>query len=131
MICKRSSFFHLHFTQHPTFFGNMVVKWIKVGENNDAACVCVCVCVCLQACKYAMRVCAPVLSSEQITNMFQKHLHEEKSLHYGEFLNDLVKYLVSCIITFIKVLLAQRHYSLLDASPLFPSLCILGNDHFT
>lgn len=42
-----------------------------------------------------MRVCAPVLGSEQITNMFQKHLHEEKTLHYGEFINDLVKYLVS------------------------------------
>ncbi|KAB5586895.1 hypothetical protein PHYPO_G00006680 [Pangasianodon hypophthalmus] len=48
----------------------------------------------VKACKYAMRVCAPVLGSEQITNMFQTHLHEEKSLHYGEFINDLVKYLI-------------------------------------
>ncbi|MCJ8728677.1 hypothetical protein PDJAM_G00007090 [Pangasius djambal] len=48
----------------------------------------------VKACKYAMRVCAPVLGSEQITNMFQNHLHEEKSLHYGEFINDLVKYLI-------------------------------------
>lgn len=60
---------------------------------------CVWVCVCFQACKYAMRVCAPVLGSEQITNMFQNHLHEEKRLHYGEFVNDLVKYLVSRIVT--------------------------------
>ncbi|XP_060777885.1 maestro heat-like repeat-containing protein family member 1 isoform X2 [Neoarius graeffei] len=48
----------------------------------------------VKACKYAMRVCAPVLGSEQITNMFQNHLHEEKRLHYGEFVNDLVKYLI-------------------------------------
>ncbi|XP_053484916.1 maestro heat-like repeat-containing protein family member 1 isoform X1 [Ictalurus furcatus] len=48
----------------------------------------------VKACKYAMRVCAPVLGSEQITNMFQNHLHEEKCLHYGEFINDLVKYLI-------------------------------------
>ncbi|XP_053350115.1 maestro heat-like repeat-containing protein family member 1 isoform X1 [Clarias gariepinus] len=48
----------------------------------------------VKACKYAMRVCAPVLGSEHISNMFQNHLHEEKSLHYGEFINDLVKYLI-------------------------------------
>lgn len=41
-----------------------------------------------------MRVCAPVVGSEQITTMFQNHLHEDKSLHYGEFINDLTKYLV-------------------------------------
>lgn len=41
-----------------------------------------------------MRVCAPVVGSEQITAMFQNHLHEDKSLHYGEFINDLTKYLV-------------------------------------
>uniref|UniRef100_A0AAQ5Y5R6 Maestro heat-like repeat family member 1 n=1 Tax=Amphiprion ocellaris TaxID=80972 RepID=A0AAQ5Y5R6_AMPOC len=49
---------------------------------------------CLQACKYAMRVCAPVVGSEQITAMFQNHLHDDKSLHYGEFINDLTKYLI-------------------------------------
>lgn len=41
-----------------------------------------------------MRVCAPVVGSEQITTMFQNHLHDDKSLHYGEFINDLTKYLV-------------------------------------
>ena len=50
----------------------------------------------IQACKNAMRTCAPVVGSEQITVMFQNHLHEDKSLHYGEFINDLTKYLVSC-----------------------------------
>ncbi|KAJ3597626.1 hypothetical protein NHX12_001144, partial [Muraenolepis orangiensis] len=48
----------------------------------------------VKACKHAMRVCAPVVGSEQITVMFQKHLHEDKSLHYGEFINDLTKYLI-------------------------------------
>ena len=57
-------------------------------------CVCVCVCVFFQACKHAMRECAPVVGSEQITVMFQNHLHPDKSLHYGEFINDLTKYLV-------------------------------------
>ncbi|XP_061100289.1 maestro heat-like repeat-containing protein family member 1 isoform X2 [Conger conger] len=48
----------------------------------------------VKACKYAMRVCAPVVGSEQITSMFQKHLHEDKGLHYGEFINDLTKYII-------------------------------------
>ncbi|XP_076846747.1 maestro heat-like repeat-containing protein family member 1 isoform X2 [Brachyhypopomus gauderio] len=48
----------------------------------------------VKACKYTMRVCAPVVGSEQITAMFQTHLHEEKSLHYGEFINDLIKYII-------------------------------------
>uniref|UniRef100_A0A3B3CBG5 Maestro heat-like repeat family member 1 n=1 Tax=Oryzias melastigma TaxID=30732 RepID=A0A3B3CBG5_ORYME len=48
----------------------------------------------VKACKFAMRVCAPVVGSEQITAMFQNHLHEDKSLHYGEFINDLTKYLI-------------------------------------
>ncbi|XP_043973781.1 maestro heat-like repeat-containing protein family member 1 isoform X1 [Gambusia affinis] len=48
----------------------------------------------VKACKYAMRVCAPVVGSEQITAMFQNHLHEDKGLHYGEFINDLTKYLI-------------------------------------
>ncbi|KAF0045126.1 hypothetical protein F2P81_001655 [Scophthalmus maximus] len=48
----------------------------------------------VKACKFAMRVCAPVVGSEQITTMFQNHLHDDKSLHYGEFINDLTKYLI-------------------------------------
>ncbi|XP_068425526.1 maestro heat-like repeat-containing protein family member 1 isoform X1 [Clinocottus analis] len=48
----------------------------------------------VKACKYSMRVCAPVVGSEKITAMFQNHLHDEKSLHYGEFINDLTKYLI-------------------------------------
>ncbi|KAG1947998.1 maestro heat-like repeat-containing protein family member 1 isoform X1 [Pimephales promelas] len=48
----------------------------------------------VKACKYAMRVCAPVVGSEQISAMFQNHLLEEKGLHYGEFINDLTKYLI-------------------------------------
>ncbi|XP_051999976.1 maestro heat-like repeat-containing protein family member 1 isoform X2 [Xyrauchen texanus] len=48
----------------------------------------------VKACKYAMRVCAPVVGSVQISAMFQNHLHEEKGLHYGEFINDLTKYII-------------------------------------
>ena len=48
-----------------------------------------------QACKYALRHLGPLLESEQINPMFQQHLHDDKSLHYGEFMNDLAKAIVS------------------------------------
>ncbi|KAL0985276.1 hypothetical protein UPYG_G00154880 [Umbra pygmaea] len=48
----------------------------------------------VKACKYSMRVCAPVVGSELITTMFLNHLHEDKGLHYGEFINDLTKYII-------------------------------------
>ncbi|XP_041105093.1 maestro heat-like repeat-containing protein family member 1 isoform X1 [Polyodon spathula] len=48
----------------------------------------------VKACKFAMRECAPVVGSSQITTMFQNHLHEDRGLHYGEFINDLTKYII-------------------------------------
>lgn len=48
----------------------------------------------VKACKFAMRECAPVMGSSQITAMFQNHLHEDRGLHYGEFINDLTKYII-------------------------------------
>ncbi|XP_023669118.2 maestro heat-like repeat-containing protein family member 1 isoform X1 [Paramormyrops kingsleyae] len=48
----------------------------------------------VKASKYAMRMFAPVVGSEQIMAMFQNHLHEDKGLHYGEFINDLTKYII-------------------------------------
>ncbi|KAG9355408.1 hypothetical protein JZ751_000246 [Albula glossodonta] len=48
----------------------------------------------VKACKFTMRVCAPVLGSELVTGMFQNHLHEDRGLHYGEFINDLTKYII-------------------------------------
>ncbi|KAK1173073.1 maestro heat-like repeat-containing protein family member 1 [Acipenser oxyrinchus oxyrinchus] len=48
----------------------------------------------VKACKFAMRECAPVMGSSQITVMFQNHLHEDRGLHYGEFINDLTKYII-------------------------------------
>lgn len=57
-----------------------------------------------------MRVCAPVVGSEQITAMFQNHLHDDKSLHYGEFINNLTKYLVSSTQSNISVAECHTRY---------------------
>ena len=49
----------------------------------------------LQACKYSLRLLGPLIGSENMNNMFQKILLEDAALHYGEFMNDLSKVIVS------------------------------------
>lgn len=65
-----------------------------------------------------MRVCAPVVGSEQITAMFQNHLHEDKSLHYGEFINDLTKYLVSSTWALLNTVLILKRRPLVKVAAL-------------
>ncbi|ETE62380.1 HEAT repeat-containing protein 7A, partial [Ophiophagus hannah] len=48
----------------------------------------------IKACKFALRSCGPIMSCPGLCEMFQKHLHEEWSLHYGEFMNDVCKHLM-------------------------------------
>ncbi|XP_013930774.1 PREDICTED: maestro heat-like repeat-containing protein family member 1 [Thamnophis sirtalis] len=48
----------------------------------------------VKACKFALRLCGPIVSCPGLCEMFQKHLHEEWSLHYGEFMNDVCKHLM-------------------------------------
>ena len=51
--------------------------------------------LCCQACKGALRLIGPLLGSTAVNDMFQKHLLEEGHLHYGEFMNDLSRLIVS------------------------------------
>uniref|UniRef100_A0A8V5H4D7 Uncharacterized protein n=1 Tax=Melopsittacus undulatus TaxID=13146 RepID=A0A8V5H4D7_MELUD len=46
------------------------------------------------ASKFALRMCGPSLGCEGLGAMFQQHLHEDRSLHYGEFINDVCKHLM-------------------------------------
>ncbi|XP_070604565.1 LOW QUALITY PROTEIN: maestro heat-like repeat-containing protein family member 1 [Erythrolamprus reginae] len=48
----------------------------------------------VKACKFALRSCGPIMGCPGLCEMFQKHLHEERSLHYGEFMNDVCKHLM-------------------------------------
>ena len=52
----------------------------------------------LQSCKIALRLIGPRLGSSAINNMFQKHLIEGGQLHYGEFMNDLSRLIVSFLL---------------------------------
>uniref|UniRef100_A0A8C3U2Q9 Maestro heat like repeat family member 1 n=1 Tax=Catharus ustulatus TaxID=91951 RepID=A0A8C3U2Q9_CATUS len=48
----------------------------------------------VKACKFALRMCGPSLGCEELREMFGNHLREERGLHYGEFLNDVCKFLM-------------------------------------
>ena len=48
-----------------------------------------------QSCKYSLRLLGPLIGSDNINNMFQKVLLDDATLHYGEFMNDLSKVIVS------------------------------------
>jgi hypothetical protein len=48
-----------------------------------------------QSCKYALRLLGPLIGSDDINNMFQNFLLDNAHLHYGEFMNDLSKVIVS------------------------------------
>ena len=49
----------------------------------------------LQACKEALQKLGPLMKSDNINRMFQKHLDPADSLLYPDFLNDLCKLIVS------------------------------------
>lgn len=57
----------------------------------------------LQTCKGALREIGPFLGAEKINDAFQKLLKDDVGLHYGEFMNNLSKLMVSldwkCVFT--------------------------------
>ncbi|XP_015273984.1 PREDICTED: maestro heat-like repeat-containing protein family member 1 [Gekko japonicus] len=48
----------------------------------------------VKACKFALRMCGPSMGCPMLCDMFQNHLHEDRGLHYGEFMNDVCKHLM-------------------------------------
>ena len=54
-----------------------------------------CVSMIVQACKQALQKLGPLMKSENINTMFQKHLNPTDCLLYPDFLNDLCKLIVS------------------------------------
>jgi len=64
---------------------NIVSILLHLNEESDVT----------KACKVALRDIGPRLGSESINEMFQKHLIEDGNLHYGEFMNDLSRLMIS------------------------------------
>ncbi|KAM9235094.1 maestro heat-like repeat-containing protein family member 1 isoform 2-T2 [Leptosomus discolor] len=48
----------------------------------------------VRACKFALRMCGPNMGCEGLCDMFLNHLREDRSLHYGEFMNNVCKHLM-------------------------------------
>nr|XP_047908530.1 maestro heat-like repeat-containing protein family member 1 isoform X2 [Anser cygnoides] len=48
----------------------------------------------VKACKFALRMCGPNMGCEGLCDMFLNHLREDRSLHYGEFMNNVCKHLM-------------------------------------
>ncbi|XP_030076633.1 maestro heat-like repeat-containing protein family member 1 isoform X2 [Microcaecilia unicolor] len=48
----------------------------------------------VKASKFALRMCTPNMGCNGVNEMCQKHLHENRVLHYGEFMNHICKYLM-------------------------------------
>ncbi|XP_018079497.1 maestro heat-like repeat-containing protein family member 1 isoform X3 [Xenopus laevis] len=48
----------------------------------------------VKACKFALQICAPNMNNQSLSDMFLSHLHLERGLHYGEFMNNVCKHLV-------------------------------------
>jgi len=51
-----------------------------------------------QACKRTLRQIGALIGSDDTNNMFQNHLIDGAVLHYGEFINDLSKVIVSAVL---------------------------------
>uniref|UniRef100_T1JN14 Maestro heat-like repeat-containing protein family member 1 n=1 Tax=Strigamia maritima TaxID=126957 RepID=T1JN14_STRMM len=49
----------------------------------------------IKACKHSLRCVGPLLDCSPVNTMVQRHLIPEGELHYGEFMNDLSKILVT------------------------------------
>uniref|UniRef100_A0A8C3CKI9 Maestro heat like repeat family member 1 n=1 Tax=Cairina moschata TaxID=8855 RepID=A0A8C3CKI9_CAIMO len=58
----------------------------------------------VKACKFALRMCGPNMGCEGLCDMFLNHLREDRSLHYGEFMNNVCKHLVSAMQSYPEML---------------------------
>lgn len=63
---------------------NLISVLLHLNEEDEV----------IKACKGCLRAIAPLMGSESVNKMFQKHLLEEGHLHFGEFMNDLSRLII-------------------------------------
>ncbi|XP_031465320.1 maestro heat-like repeat-containing protein family member 1 [Phasianus colchicus] len=92
----------------------------------------------VRACKFALRMCGPSMGCEGLCDMFLNHLREDRSLHYGEFMNNVCKHLMQSYPEMLnRLVLTNLFYfksSWVDiraAAPMFIGFLVLhvGEDH--
>ncbi|XP_066480065.1 maestro heat-like repeat-containing protein family member 1 isoform X2 [Tiliqua scincoides] len=89
----------------------------------------------VKACKFALRMCGPSMGCALLCDMFQNHLHEDRSLHYGEFMNDVCKHLMQNYPDMLNRLVAANLFyfkstwaDIRAAAPMFVGFLILHVD---
>ncbi|XP_077209590.1 maestro heat-like repeat-containing protein family member 1 isoform X2 [Paroedura picta] len=92
----------------------------------------------IKACKFALRLCGPSMGCPMLCDMFQNHLHEHRSLHYGEFLNDVCRHLMQNYPDTVQRLIATNLFyfksnwaDIRAAAPMFVGFLVLhvGREH--
>ncbi|XP_054840441.1 maestro heat-like repeat-containing protein family member 1 isoform X2 [Eublepharis macularius] len=89
----------------------------------------------VKACKFALRMCGPSMGCPLLCDMFQNHLHEDRSLHYGEFMNDACKHLMENYPDMLSRLIATNLFyfksnwaDIRAAAPMFVGFLVLHVD---
>uniref|UniRef100_A0A670J0H4 Maestro heat like repeat family member 1 n=1 Tax=Podarcis muralis TaxID=64176 RepID=A0A670J0H4_PODMU len=89
----------------------------------------------VKACKFALRQCGPSMGCPVLCDMFQNHLHEDRSLHYGEFMNDVCKHLMQSYPDTLSRLVATNLFyfksnwpDIRAAAPMFVGFLVLHVD---
>ncbi|KAL8181435.1 UNVERIFIED_CONTAM: Maestro heat-like repeat-containing protein member 1, partial [Gekko kuhli] len=89
----------------------------------------------VKACKFALRMCGPSMGCPVLCDMFQNHLHEDRGLHYGEFMNDVCKHLMQSYPETLSRLIATNLFyfksnwaDLRAAAPMFVGFLVLHVD---
>uniref|UniRef100_A0A8D2IWM4 Maestro heat like repeat family member 1 n=1 Tax=Varanus komodoensis TaxID=61221 RepID=A0A8D2IWM4_VARKO len=89
----------------------------------------------VKACKFALRMCGPRMGCALLCDMFQNHLHEDRCLHYGEFMNDVSKHLMQSYPETLSRLVATNLFyfksnwaDLRAAAPMFVGFLVLHVD---
>uniref|UniRef100_A0A452HQ23 Uncharacterized protein n=1 Tax=Gopherus agassizii TaxID=38772 RepID=A0A452HQ23_9SAUR len=89
----------------------------------------------IKACKFALRMCGPSMGCEGLCDMFLNHLHEDRSLHYGEFMNDVCKHLMQNYPEMLNRLISTNLFyfksnwvDIRAAAPMFIGFLVLHGD---
>ncbi|XP_057287917.1 maestro heat-like repeat-containing protein family member 1 [Pezoporus wallicus] len=89
----------------------------------------------VNACKFALRMCGPSMGCEGLRAMFRNHLQEGRSLHYGEFINNVCKHLMQSYPEMLnRLLLTNLFYfkstwaDIRAAAPMFIGFLVLHVD---
>lgn len=103
---------------------NMITLLVHLNEEDKHV---------VKACKVTLKRLGPLLGSEEVNSMFQRHLLDGSHLHYPEFISDLTKVMVIDLerhmTTFVTLCLGhiKSLYPTIQCNAVLLLGCLLGN----